>query len=90
MTYTDVEGAWSSKWAIKAYDNKLHHFQVAFETGMGNYRPMGQTMSGSYDRGSLLTVQLANGTSYPALQGAGSCTDAGGTPIPDCRLYAKQ
>lgn len=91
MTYTDVEGAWSSNWTIKAYDNQLHHFQVAFDSGVGAYLPMAQMTSGAYDRGSsLLTVQLAIGTSYPALQGAGSCTDAGGMPLPDCRLYVKQ
>jgi len=92
MTYTDVDGAWSSNWTITSYDNQLHHFQVAFETGVGTYLPVGQSMSGAYDKGSsLLTVQLANGSAYPALQGAGTCTAAaGGMPIPDCRLYVKQ
>lgn len=92
MVYTDVDGMWSSNWTIKAYDNGLHHFQVTFDTGVGAYLPVGQTMSGTYDLGTtLLTVQLASGDSYPPLQGAGTCTaDVGGMPVPDCRLYVKQ
>jgi hypothetical protein len=90
MAYTDNDGKWSSKWTIKAYDNGLHHFQVAFDSGSGTYLPVGQTMSGTYEvGGTLLTVQLANGlASYPQLQSPGSCTrDTDGTAIPDCRVY---
>jgi len=93
MVYTDVAGGWSSNWTIKAYDNALHHFQVAFGSGSGSYRPVGESMSGAYDvSGSLLTVQLANGlTSYPPLQGPGTCTSpTDGTPVPECRLYIQQ
>jgi hypothetical protein len=92
MKYTDVEGAWSSTWKITTYDNGLHHFQVTLDNGVGAYLPMGQSMSGAYDKGpALLTVQLASGSSYPALQGVGTCTaDASGTPLPNCRLYVKQ
>jgi hypothetical protein len=93
MIYTDVAGAWSSHWTIKAYDNGLHHFQVTFESGSGTYLPVGQSLSGTYDlAGALLTVQVADGLgSYPPLQGAGTCTAAtDGAPIPDCRLYIKQ
>ena len=93
MSYTDVAGAWSSKWTTKAYDNGTRHFQVTFDSGTGTYLPVGQSMSATYQvTGTLLTVQLASGlTSYPALQGAGTCTsDADGTPIPECRLYIKQ
>ena len=93
MVYTDIAGMWSSKWTIKAYDNGLHHFQVAFDSGSGTYLPVGQSMSGTYDlSGTFLTVQLANGlASYPQLQGAGTCTrESDGMPLPECRLYAKQ
>jgi hypothetical protein len=92
MVYTDVDGKWSSNWTIKAYDNALHHFQVAFDSGSGTYLPVGQSMSGTYALGGLLTVQLANGlASYPQLQSAGTCTSAtDGAPVPDCRLYVKQ
>jgi hypothetical protein len=92
MVYTDVAGAWSSHWTIEAYDNALHHFQVAFDSGSGTYLPVGQSMSGSYESSStLLTVQLASGlASYPPLQGAGTCTSpTDGLPIPECRLYVK-
>jgi hypothetical protein len=92
MVYTDVAGTWSSHWTIKAYDNKLHHFQVAFDSGSGTYLPVGQSMSGTYDlTGALLTVQLANGlASYPPLESAGTCTAAtDGAPIPECRTYIK-
>ena len=92
MVYADVEGMWSSHWTIKAYDNGLHHFQIAFDAGSGTYLPVGQSMSGTYDlTGSLLTVQLANGVaSYPPLESAGTCTAAtDGTPIPQCRTYIK-
>jgi hypothetical protein len=93
MVYTDIAGTWSSDWTIKAYDNGLHHFQVAFGSGSGTYLPVGQAMSGTYDlSGMLLTVQLASGlASYPNLQSPGTCTDGtDGTPVPDCRLYIKQ
>jgi hypothetical protein len=92
MVYADVGGAWTSNWTIQASDNVLHHFQVAFGSGAGEYLPVGQSMSGAYDlMGTLLTVQLANGASYPQLQGAGTCTGmADGMPLPDCRLYIKQ
>jgi hypothetical protein len=92
MVYADIGGAWSSNWTIKGHDNGLHHFQVAFQSGSGTYLPMGQSMSGVYDvSGTLLTVQLANGASYPQLQGPGTCTAAAdGMPVPECRLYVKQ
>jgi len=93
MAYADVAGNWSSKWTLKAYDNTLHHFQVAFSSGSGTYLPVGESMSGTYDVGAtLLTVQLSKqGGSYPPLQGAGTCTGAAdGAPVPDCRLYVKQ
>lgn len=93
MVYTDSEGKWSSKWTIKAYDNGLHHFQVAFDSGSGMYLPVGQSMSGSYDvTGMVLTVQLANGlASYPPLDSPGTCTGGtDGAPEPDCRLYTKK
>jgi hypothetical protein len=93
MVYTDVAGQWSSNWTIKAVDNGLHHFQVAFASGSGTYLPVGQSMSGTYElSNTLLTVQLANGlASYPPLESPGSCTRAtDGTPIPDCRTYIKK
>jgi hypothetical protein len=92
VVYADVGGTWSSKWTIKTHDNGLHHFQIAFDSGSGAYLPVGQSMSGAYDvSGMLLTVQLANGASYPQLQSPGTCTaEADGTPLPDCRLYIKQ
>lgn len=93
MSYTAVAGDWSSNWTLKGYDNTLHHFQVAFDSGSGTYLPMGSSMSGTYDlSGSLLTVQLAQGlAAYPPLQDAGTCTDAtNGTVAPECRLYIKQ
>jgi hypothetical protein len=91
MVYTDTGGQWSSHWTVKSYDNGLHHFQLTFDSGTGTYLPVGQSLSGTYDLGSLLTIQLADGlTSYPPLEGAGSCTSpTDGTPIPNCRLYAK-
>jgi hypothetical protein len=92
MVYTDIAGAWSSHWTIKAYDNDLHHFQVTFDSGSGTYLPVGQSMSGSYEvSGPLLTVQLGSGlASYPPLQNVGTCTAAAdGTPTPECRLYIK-
>ena len=92
MSYTDVAGQWSSSWTLTSYDNALHRFQVAFDSGTGTYIPVGQHMSGTYDlTGSLLTVQVAEVlTQYPPLPGAGTCTSAAdGTPIPNCRLYIK-
>ncbi len=93
MVYTAVAGDWSSSWNLDAYDNGLHHFQVAFGAGTGTYLPVGQSMSGGYDLyGTVLTVQLAQGlTAYPPVQAAGTCTSAtDGTPVPDCRLYIRQ
>jgi hypothetical protein len=92
MDYTAIAGDWSSDWTIKTYDNGLHHFQVVFGSGSGTYLPVGQSMSGTYElTGTLLTVQLAQGlTSYPQVQGAGTCTGTDGTPVPDCRLYIKR
>jgi hypothetical protein len=93
MMYTDVGGNWSSNWTITAYDNGLHHFQVAFSSGSGSYLPVGESMSGTYElSGTVLTVQLAKGlTSYPQLQSAGTCTSAtDGAPVADCRLYIKK
>jgi len=93
MEYKDVDGQWSSKWTIKSYDNEMHHFRVAFDSGSGTYLPDDQKISGTYDlTGNTLTIQLANGaSSYPELKGAGSCTpeETGGTPVPDCRVYTK-
>jgi hypothetical protein len=93
MAYTDADGTWSSQWTVKAYDNQLHHFQIAFVSGSGTYLPVGQSLSGTYDlRDTLLTVQTTNGLSaYPPLQSPGTCTGAAdGAPVPDCRLYIKQ
>jgi hypothetical protein len=92
MAYADVDGKWSSTWTIRAHDNGLNHFQVAFDSGSGAYLPLGQSMSGAYDvSGTLLTVQLANSNVYPQLQSPGTCTAAlDGAPVPDCRLYIKQ
>lgn len=89
MKYADVDGMWSSSWKIKAFDNALHRFQVELEGGVGSYLPMGQSMSGAYAKADKsLTVQLANGSSYPELKGAGSCIDsASSMPLPECRLY---
>lgn len=92
MVYADIDGTWSSSWTIQTYDNGLHHFQVAFDSGSGAYLPMGQHMSGAYDvSGALLSVQVASGDSYPVLENPGTCTDPEeGTPVPECRLYIKQ
>jgi hypothetical protein len=94
MVYTDVAGAWSSSWKIKAVDNALHHFQVTFVfvSGTGTYLPMGASMSGTYELSGLLTVQLANGlAAYPQLRSPGTCTEAAdGTAIPECRTYIKK
>ena len=92
MTYTDLDGQWSSSWSIKQYDNALHHFQVTFASGNGTYLPVGQNMSGTYVlNGEILTVQLANSQgSYPPLESPDSCTDADSMAIPDCRLYMRQ
>lgn len=92
MVYKDIGSTWTSTWNIKKHDNALHHFQVAFASGSGSYLPVGQNMSGAYDKGeTLLTVQLASGDTYPQLQGPGTCTAAsGGSPLPECRLYVKQ
>lgn len=93
MVYTAVAGDWSSNWTIKAYDDELHHFQVAFDSGSGKYLPAGTSLSGAYDlNGTVLTVQVTQGlTSFPPVQDAGTCTSAAdGTPVPDCRLYIKQ
>ena len=92
MGYKAVAGDWSSDWTVNAYDNDLHHFQVVFKAGTGTYLPVGQSMSGSYElSGTLLTVQLSNDlTTYPTVQGAGTCTNAAdGMPLPNCRLYVK-
>ncbi len=87
-----VDGAWSSKRTIKDYDNRLHQFQLVFESGTGTYSPAGQNLSGTYDlSGAILTIQLANGLgSYPPLQSPGSCTDEGSNRIGNCGLYMKQ
>ena len=92
VVYTDVNGSWSSTWTLKAYDNALHHFQIAFEKGSGAYHPAGPTVSAAYDVGqTLLTVQLAKGDSYPKLESPGACTSpTDGTPLPDCSVYVKQ
>lgn len=92
MSFTDVDGKWASTWTIKSYDNALHHFQMTFDSGTGAYLPGGQSKSAAYDlNGPLLTLQLAEGGSYPPLQGAGTCTGAAdGMPIPDCKLYIKK
>ena len=87
MVY-DGDEEWSSNWTIKEYDNELHRFQVAFESGTGAYLPVGQDMSGTYVLdGVILTVQLANGIgSYSPVTRPGSCTD-GDIVIDDCNLY---
>jgi hypothetical protein len=92
IDYADVSGSWASKWTITARDNGLRHYQMQFDSGTGPYLPMGQLMSAAYDvSGTLLTVVLANGSSYPQLQGAGTCTAAAdGAPVPGCSLYVKQ
>ena len=93
MAFTDVAGNWASNWTIKSYDNQLNHFQLAFGSGSGAYLPVGQSKSAAYDlSGTLLTIQFAEGvTSYPPLQGAGTCTGAtDGMPIPECKLYIKK
>ena len=92
FAYKGVDAVWNSTWTIKATDNAAHHFQMAFASGSGQYLPMGQTLSGAYEvSGTLLSVQLASGTSYPELKSAGTCTSASdGTPIPGCGLYIKQ
>ena len=92
IDYADVSGSWVSKWAITARDNGLRHYQMQFVSGSGTYLPTGQLMSAAYDvSGTLLTVVLANGSTYPQLQGAGSCTAAAdGSPVPGCSLYVKQ
>jgi hypothetical protein len=90
MAYADVDGGWSSSWSLKEYDNGLHHFQIAFQSGNGTYYPTGKNMSGAYVLASgMLTVQLANG-SYPTLQSPGSCIDGSSAPISDCGLYMSQ
>lgn len=90
MVYTG-DDAWSSSWTIKTYDNDLHHFQLTFRAGTGTYFPVGQNVSGTYDLGgTLLTIQVATGASYPVLQSPGTCTNAmDGAAIPDCGLYIK-
>ncbi len=93
MVFTDVSGTWSSTWAIKTYDNGMHHFQLGFTMGSGAYFPVGDSMSGAYEvDGTLLTLQLTSGlTSYPALVGPGTCTNpADGMPVPGCKLYVKK
>jgi hypothetical protein len=90
--YASITGDWSSSWSLTEYDNDLHQFQLAFETGTGTYYPTGATLRGSYDLNTaILTVQLADGSGpYPPLESPGSCTDAGGERIVDCRLYLRQ
>lgn len=93
MAFTDVGGNWASNWSIKSYDNDLHQFRLAFASGSGTYLPVGQSESATYElSGTLLTIQLTEGiASYPALQGAGTCTSAAdGMPIPGCKLYIKK
>ncbi len=91
MVYSAISGDWSSRWTIKANDNGLKHFQIAFDSGTGSYLPTGQSLSGAYVLdGAILTVQLANGTAYPKVDYPGSCTDGSGTKVSDCRLYMKQ
>jgi hypothetical protein len=92
MVYADVDGKWSSNWTLKAYDNDLRHFQVAFVSGTGTYLPVGQSMAGAYEvSGTLLTAQLASGAAYPVLESPGTCTAAAdGVPVPECRLYIEE
>jgi len=93
MAFTDVGGSWASNWAIKSYDNEHHQFRLAFTSGTGAYLPVGENESAAYElSGTLLTIQLTPGmASYPALQGAGTCTGAAdGMPIPGCKLYIKK
>jgi hypothetical protein len=91
MTYTDIAGEWSSNWTITEYDNALHHFQLAFESGTGTYYPTGENVSGTYDLGDqILTVQVAGGlASYPAMESPGSCLQ-GADRIVDCGIYMRE
>jgi len=91
--FIDVAGSWTSNWTVKSYDNDLNRLQLVFVSGSGSYLPVGESLSATYDlSGPVLTLQLAKGlTSYPPLQGAGTCTSAtDGAPLPDCKLYIKQ
>jgi hypothetical protein len=93
MVFTDVAGAWSSTWTIKAHDNAMNQFQLQFASGSGAYLPVGDSLSGAYDvGGTLLTLQLVSGlTSYPPLQGPGTCTGTtDGMPVAGCKLYVKK
>ena len=92
MVFTDVNGAWSSNWTTKDYDNGLHHFEIVFKSGTGTYFPVGQNVSGTYVLDAMiLTLQLANGLgSYAPVTSPGSCTEGAGTPIANCNLYMKQ
>lgn len=92
-SFTDVAGTWASHWTIKEFDNELHHFQLVFGSGSGSYLPVGDSLNASYElSGTLLTLQFVKGaSSYPLLQGAGTCTSAtDGMPLPDCKLYIKK
>jgi hypothetical protein len=91
IKYKGTEADWESIWTIKKYDNELHHFQITFDSGHGDYYPSGANLSGTYDAAeTILSVQLAKGLdSYPQLKNPGSCTDDS-DPIPDCKLYMKQ
>lgn len=90
MKYQGTEEVWDSSWTIKKYDNEVHQFQIAFDSGHGTYYPQGQGFSGTFDvSGAILTVQLAKGLdSYPQLREPGSCME--NDAIPDCKLYMKQ
>jgi hypothetical protein len=93
MVYAGIDDPWSSRWAIKTYDNALDHFQMTFTSGSGTYLPVGPSLSGTYNLGgTILAIQLAKGlTSYPSLGNPPNCTEGeNGTPVPDCRLYFKQ
>jgi hypothetical protein len=92
MVYADIAGEWSSSWSIKEYDNGLHHFQIAFNSGTGTYYPDGQNRSGTYVlSGAILTVQLTDGIgAYSPVQSPGSCTEEDSALIPDCRMYMSQ
>jgi hypothetical protein len=92
MVYAAIAEDWSSDWSIEQYDNGLHRFRIAFESGTGTYLPVGQNMSGAYVlSGEILTVQLSDDAgSYPPVESPGSCTTEDSELIPDCRIYMHQ
>jgi hypothetical protein len=90
MKYKATETDWESNWTVKKYDNDLHHFQIAFDSGHGEAYPSGESFSATFEADeTFLNIQLAKGLdSYPDLDVNSRCTD-GLEPIPDCKLYMK-